>query len=396
MSPPRNKNDEDDTTEADPGLVSRSPATTASSSSRPPDPRPRDDAAPATARQQPPRPNPSAEDTGSTQRRFAERSTKEQKTAKVLQIFAESNRYNLGDFLAHILDPTAELEGASLTPVSYWLQGKTRAGTRPAEIVDAIYRHPDGFQRDRRHQLSRPSFSDLTPPTHPPTFTNSHPADVSLLPVSQTGSLSADQTNSRQGLEEIMVRGTLCLVEREAQILADKDIGLMRGAGMTWDDVESLSQANQESAIRLQAPVIWTILSTIVLSRTVASAVDPQIQVQGARPGPRARDTIPAIMIVICMLISLRNPLVNYFQAVMSVFMFACNTHKLLYLVTNRIGLSTSHSTLHGHLGRLGSSASAKLKAFAQRAFESACDPAHQPQQFFLLVFDNVNKFSLA
>ncbi|KAG9073943.1 hypothetical protein FS749_014541 [Ceratobasidium sp. UAMH 11750] len=190
-----------------------------------------------------------------------------------------------------------------------------------------------------------------------------------------------------------MVRGTLCLVDREAQTLADKNIGLPRSAGMTWDDIECLSRPNQESAIRQQAPVIWAILSTIVQTRATAT---PQTGAQSTAAGPRARDLIPAIMIVIFMLIGLRNPLVNYFQAVMSVFMFSCNAHKLLFLVMNRMGLSTSHSTLQGNLQHLGESARAELQTTARRAFDSACNIAHQPQQYFLLIFDNVNKYHRA
>ncbi|KAG9089021.1 hypothetical protein FS749_001680 [Ceratobasidium sp. UAMH 11750] len=193
-----------------------------------------------------------------------------------------------------------------------------------------------------------------------------------------------------------MVRGTLYLIEREAQALAEKDTGLPRCAGMTWDDIECLSRVNQEAAICQQAPVIWAILSTIVLSRTAASSTTSQTEVQGARPGPKARDTIPAMMVIIFMLISLQNPLVNYFQAMMAVFMFACNAHKLLYQVTSRMGLSTSHSTLHSHLGWLGQTAIEELRAWGRRAWESARDPSHSPQQYFLLVFDNVNKFYLA
>ncbi|KAG9086684.1 hypothetical protein FS749_003452 [Ceratobasidium sp. UAMH 11750] len=343
-----------------------------------------------------PRLDPSSSSAGPSKARFAERFTKKQKTETILAYMAESNRYNLGDFLAHIFAPQPGLDPSALNSISYWLKGQSRAGTRPAEIVDAIYRHKDSIQRDEKHQVLRPSFSDLTPPIHPPWFINTQPQDVSLLPVSPDGALSTNRVNSREGLDELMVRGTLQLVEREAQLLADKDVGLMRSAGMTWDDIECLSRDNQEPAIRQQAPVIWAILSTIVLCQAGSSSAAPEVSVRGTRPGPRFRDTVPAIMIVIFMLISLRNPLVNCFQAIMAVFMFACNAHKLLYQVTNRIGLSTSHSTLHGLLGRLGQSAIAELRNMARRAWESACDPTRQPQQYFLLVFDNVNKFQLA
>lgn len=98
----------------------------------------------------------------------------------------------------------------------------------------------------------------------------------------------------------------------------------------------------------------------------------------------------------IYMLISFRNPLVNLFQAVMTVFFFACNTHKLVYRAPNRMAISTSHSTLHGHLDRLGRSAIARLREVGKRAYESASNLTQESHQYFALVFDNVNKFHLA
>ncbi|KAG9119176.1 hypothetical protein FRC07_005951, partial [Ceratobasidium sp. 392] len=262
----------------------------------------------------------------------------------------------------------------------------------PAEIVDKIYRHEFGLERPNNQQI-RADFRDLEPPVDPPHVTSSTPGAVSMLPpVPATSKLPAHRVNSREGLEEVMVRGTLCLVEREAQLLADRQDGLARSAGMTWDAIEQLSRPDQEAAMRQRAPVIWAVLSTIVLSRA-ATTTAGQGHGSGAGAGQRIRNTIPALMIILFMLVSIRNPLVNYFQALMAVFMFSCNANKLLYLVTSRIGLSTSHSTLRSNLDRLGQSATAELQARARRAYESACDFAQQPQEYFLIVFDNVNKY---
>jgi hypothetical protein len=64
-----------------------------------------------------------------------------------------------------------------------------------------------------------------------------------------------------------MVRGTLHLVDREANISVNSDHGLKRSAGMSWDDLESISRDRQEQQIRTSAPVIWAILSTIASAR---------------------------------------------------------------------------------------------------------------------------------
>ncbi|KAG9073944.1 hypothetical protein FS749_014542 [Ceratobasidium sp. UAMH 11750] len=122
--------------------------------------------------------------TGSSEpRRFAERFTKEKKAEAIMQYFAESSKYTLGDFLAYIFDPNTKLDSSASKSVSFWLQGHTRAGTRPAEIVDLVYRHRDGIRRSTGNRLDRAHFSNLTPPTHPPSFASAHPQDVSLLPT---------------------------------------------------------------------------------------------------------------------------------------------------------------------------------------------------------------------
>ncbi|KAG9080184.1 hypothetical protein FRC06_006968, partial [Ceratobasidium sp. 370] len=275
-----NANGEFTFTYATPGSTKRDPTATTSAS---PPTLPPSEAQLSTSLAKRPRLSSESGAGSSKPHRFAARFTPEKKAKEIMQYFADSHKYTLGDFLAYIFNP-----------------------------------------------------------------------------------------NSKLGLEELMVRGTLCVIDREVQALADKDTGLPRSVGMTWDDIECLSHPNQESVIRQQAPVIWAILSTIVQTR---AATTPQIGVQSVAAGLRVRDLIPAVM---------------------SVFMFSCNAHKLLFLVMNRMGLSTSHSTLQGNLQHLGESARAELRITARRALESACDVARQPQQYFLLVFDNVNKYHRA
>ncbi|KAG9088737.1 hypothetical protein FRC06_001900 [Ceratobasidium sp. 370] len=307
-------------------------------------------------------------------RPFAKRESRLKKTQKIMDLLAEHDKHHLGDFLQHLFhsETLLKLSPSSQQALEKWIQGGSRVGTRPAEIVDAIYRHPSGLTR-YHNVLSRATFSDLLPPADPPSVTNAHPQHVSLLPNSSTA-LCAKQTNSREGLEELMARGTLSLVECEAQMLADPRNGLNRSAGMTWDDIDSLSRENQEQTIRDTAPLIWAIFSTISLARATSTGTNDHAGQQ------KARSAIPAIIFTISMLISFRHLRVNFLQAVMAVFLFACNTH----------------NTLHGHLNRLGDSAIQKLQEVGTRAYQSACNLPNVSPQFFLLVFDNVNKFHLA
>ncbi|KAG8729333.1 hypothetical protein FRC11_009015, partial [Ceratobasidium sp. 423] len=237
----------------------------------------------------------------------------EDKTTRLMHWLATKEKYGLGDFLASLFDPTtmSKLSHSAKISLSSWLRGNSRAGTRPAEVIDAIYRHPNGITRTNR-TLNRAVFSRLASPTHPPTYANAHPQGISLLPGDGSCDLTKQQTNSREGIEELMVRGTLYLVEREAQHLADSDTGLGRGANLTWDSIEGLSREDQEQSIRQSAPIIWTLFSTIALVRSIVPTED-------ASSGSRGR-----------------------------------------------------------------------------RAYESASDAAHTAPQYFLLVFDNINKYHLA
>ncbi|CAE6444186.1 unnamed protein product [Rhizoctonia solani] len=116
-------------------------------------------------------------------------------------------------------------------------------------------------------------------------------------------------------------------------------------------------------------------------------------QTPGGKKDKGTRDPTFGMMFALSILISFRNPLVNLVQSATAVFLFACSAHKTVYQVFNRIGMSISHSTLHGHLKDLGESSRAALKALGCHAYESSKRLTDQPQQYFMLVFDNVNKY---
>ncbi|CUA68631.1 putative protein L294 [Acanthamoeba polyphaga mimivirus] [Rhizoctonia solani] len=334
--------------------------------------------------------------------------TKIEKTKAVMEKIVGYNNYSLGDFLQHIFEPETvdQLPPSSAGVLRSWVRGGSKQGTRPAEIVDANYRHPAGITRDKSRRLPHPSFQDLSPPGSSPAHANAHPRDISLLPNS--GNLSAARLNSREGLEEWMVRGTLLQVEREAEALVSNENGLPRGAGITWDLLDDMSDLDQRDAMRSTAPVIWAIMSTIAFlhrpsrggvdngteSGTGAGMATPtQATVTNDNGNSSRRDPTLGIMFAISILLSFRNPLVNFVQSVVAVFLFACNTHKTVYRTLNRVGLSTAHSTLHGHLKELGKSTREALKGLGLRAYESARGITQQPHQYFMLIFDNVNKY---
>ncbi|KAF8606590.1 hypothetical protein BDV93DRAFT_506116 [Ceratobasidium sp. AG-I] len=306
--------------------------------------------------------------TAATQPKIVERLTPKEKAEYVLDFFKDSNRYTIGDFLAFILNPETfgELDGTRKGLITGWIRSSSRAGTRPVDIVDMLYRHPSAIQRDN-HIVRHASFSDLEPPFHPPTFTATHPRQVSLLPPAVTSDKA--RFNAREGLEEVMVRGTLCIVEREAARLAED--GLVRGANLTWEKAEDLSKSDQRGSMRTLAPVMWAIFSTIALNRNSSHTLDNQSSDGGSTEAKtKHRDPSLGIMMAISILISFRNPLVNFFQSIITVFLFACNTHKSVYRVLNRLGVSTAHSTLHGkHVVRdKGGNPAARMRESSPKA----------------------------
>lgn len=214
-----------------------------------------------------------------------ERFTKIKKTQAVLDFFASQDRYGLGDFLAHLFDPKTlpQLSERSAKSVEGWLQGSTRKNTRPAEIFDAIQRHPSCIRRDDTN-VRHSNFFDLGPPPNPPSFVNSHPQKTSLLPP--LAELMPEDVNSREGLEELMVRGALLQVEREAHTLADLETGLGRGAGMTWELLSDLSNYDQREKMQTTAPVIWAVFATIALARNTSAPT----QKESGRKNTKSRD----------------------------------------------------------------------------------------------------------
>jgi hypothetical protein len=96
------------------------------------------------------------------------------------------------------------------------------------------------------------------------------------------------------------------------------------------------------------------------------------------------------------MLLIFRNQSVNLFQHVLGVFLFACNTPKAVFHALGRLGISSAHSTVHNILERLGDSAYEALAQMGKSAYESASDAARKPQEYFLLLFDNINKYHRA
>ncbi|KAG8789509.1 hypothetical protein FRC12_013468 [Ceratobasidium sp. 428] len=175
----------------------------------------------------------------------AGRQTPVEKTQTVLDIIRSFNKYTLGDFLETMLTSTDALTPSARSIVTQWLSGQTRSGTRPAEILDAIYRHTSSLKHDKR-QAQMSEYKDLRLPQAPPTARTA--LAVSFLPPNPTEEECENRVryNSREGIEECAARAVLY--------------------SPTWDKLDSYSLEGERTIMKKDAPVMWAILSVAGLS----------------------------------------------------------------------------------------------------------------------------------
>jgi len=82
--------------------------------------------------------------------------------------------------------------------------------------------------------------------------------------------------------------------------------------------------------------------------------------------------------------VNCRNALVNTFQSVMGLLLFASRTGRPVFRILNRLGVSTSYRTTVLRIHKL-----------AERASKALCSVGydeHGNKRYFLVVYDNINK----
>ncbi|KAG8732564.1 hypothetical protein FRC11_012575 [Ceratobasidium sp. 423] len=335
-----------------------------------------------------------------------------QRAEIILSNFHDRPLLTFAEFLQTIFsqEATTHLSHSSRQILSSWLRGRTAQGTRPAEILDLWYQHEYSIQYDNR-QLRRASFASLTAPEMSPVYIRTHPnRSYFLHPAPEAPSRLQDEVqlyNAREGVEEWAVRATLHQIDHEAHNLTEVGGGLNQGAKVDWDTLKRFSVNEERRTIQRNAPVLWMAFQTTSLNRRTndvkpsgsdsesgsdPSSDDSNVEHTDTR-GKKRRSPSIAVTIAILMLLSFRNAAVNLFQTVIGVFLFACNAHKTVFRAFNRFGFSTAHSTVHRHLLRLGKSAQEALVDLAENAYLTAIDPSHSPQRYFLLIYDNINKY---
>lgn len=145
------------------------------------------------------------------------------KTEAILAMIKGYNHYTLGDFLYIIFNFTQKLNQGSQRTVAKWLAGGSRAGTRPPEIIQAMYQHNYSLKHQDRKPLTA-NYKNLSLPQRPPASRSIRSVNfLPLLPPAPIPgqSLSDEELskqklcNSREGLEEFAAHLILFYVDRE-------------------------------------------------------------------------------------------------------------------------------------------------------------------------------------
>ncbi|KAG9092764.1 hypothetical protein FS749_015455 [Ceratobasidium sp. UAMH 11750] len=336
--------------------------------------------------------------------------TRANKFHDVMAMFGSKTGFTLAEFFQLLFDPKTELTNSETAMLSAWLQGGTKSGIRPVELVANMYQHPLSITFENG-KLRHSTFTELAPQSQTALYLDKYPRSADLLP---SPSSSPHHFNAREGLEELFARATLGTVDLEAERLCAPESGLSRGYNATWDVFGAYSLASEQSTIQEHAPVSWAIASTLAWNRSrewkppvtieeeplmdqnADTPVTPALAPTSTASSERARNPVLGVLLVFFILLLFRNQNLNLFQHFLAIFLFACGSPKSVFLVLSRLGVASAHATVHNILDTLADSGYRRLQKMARNATESARDSARTPQEYFLLLFDNVNKYHKA
>ncbi|KEP51600.1 hypothetical protein V565_058670 [Rhizoctonia solani 123E] len=175
-------------------------------------------------------------------------------TEKLLEDIWKLDDYSIGDFLATMLNHSEHLSALSWKVLSLWLGGHTKQGTRPAEIVDAMYCQQFSYTHVDR-QVCMASFNSLYVPEQL-ALARSVGATSFLPPVVDTLTRSQLKVlyNAREGIEEWAARLVLWFINCEATELEQS---LEPAEAPTWSQIEDFLLEKEWPTMKSKAPIIW-------------------------------------------------------------------------------------------------------------------------------------------
>ncbi|KAG8684959.1 hypothetical protein FRC11_011360, partial [Ceratobasidium sp. 423] len=284
------------------------------------------------------------------------------RTNEILSQIRKYNKFSIGDFLATAFKHLDKLDPQVRSLVIFWLQGYSRKGTRPAEVVDSIYRNSHSYTSVDYH-IRTATFDSLAVPEKPSSARSG--GATSFLPPQTTGTEDNPSQpeekllyNAREGLEEWVARLVLWFVDREATTLEQT---LEPAEAPTWSKVEEFSLTKELPTMKSKAPILWAILYAVAfnrrqVARTMQLAKAPQVERSNSNSSSSS-----------------------------------ASSGSSRFSGTSPPERAKLKAIAQAEM-RLAESAKSDLKALGKRAFDSMDDGCEDPQ-FFCFNFDNINQY---
>ncbi|KAJ6601701.1 hypothetical protein DFH09DRAFT_969262, partial [Mycena vulgaris] len=309
----------------------------------------------------------------------------------------------IGEYLAAVLDDGNNKQQAVYQSVTAFLQRKgIDPRTHPVSIVERIFRDPRSQKRagvDEELRFDLPRYA--LPPSQ---------RLVPTLP-------EAPQSNTRNALIDWALHVIVARWQKEADRLLSPLFGFVRerrhdepAEKFTWLDVTSWSMTKNQEIIAVNAPAIFTCMTSVAVNDRAQKKLDHAAKENTAVPEPDSDDTddeeldsvplstgVPPRMrrdpwlgttITILVLLFFRYRYALVFPTFIGLFLFTCNAHRDIYSLLSRAGFSVGYSTVLSTLHVLAADSNTQLKAFGA--------VVEFTQPMFLLLFDNVNKMQRA
>ncbi|KAH6913289.1 hypothetical protein BKA70DRAFT_1525370 [Coprinopsis sp. MPI-PUGE-AT-0042] len=273
----------------------------------------------------------------------------------------------------------------------------------PLHIVDLIYEH----SASQAYTDRRPTTPNFLIPRYarPPSTRLDNTFGLSTLPSNTT----------RNALLNWALAKILGRVDDEAQALLSPSLKLVRQPGehYSWEALTSLDMTFTQESIAKEAPVLFSILSTLSISPETrikyrlgnehgeadmeVDEVSEELPIEEGLLGEGSHPGVPEGMLrdpwfattasILCLLF-FRYKYAIIFPAFFGLFLFSCNVNRDVISALGKLGVTISYTTILSVLQKLAVDTGQHLQHLASALSN------HQPT--FLLLFDNINKMRRA
>ncbi|KAH9931770.1 hypothetical protein B0H21DRAFT_836229, partial [Amylocystis lapponica] len=325
-----------------------------------------------------------------TSRRAAQWHTgisQEDRVLVVVRAIRRAGFTTLGEFLAALFANGYTSHQSLVQTVTAFLQGKSKAGTRPVDIIELFWTH-------KRSQTYLNYFAE--PPTFPSLPRHARAPSLRLAP-----NPDVDKPPScRNALLDWALGKVLKQVDREADKLREPSLGLI--------SLDEIALAEKQEQIAAAAPALFAVMTTAAVNNTARTRLERSASTR-QRPQDSdseeatdasdiaeessddnnnivfkmRRDPWLAVTCTILVLLSFRYRFATIFPTLIGIFLFMNHSHQSLYRILSRLGISIAYSTVLRKLSLLAADSGRRLRLWGSTL---ADDPPT-----FAVLFDNIN-----